>query len=421
MSQTSPIPTAGRSLNEKKFWALNWLRFLLALYLVFFHTFRNNYSEITGSWIEAFLGLGNMATSVFFVLSGFLLTHAYVTRKNGAPVDKRNFFISRFATLYPLHLVGLLVAAIPVCAAVYSNGGVKVPIDAFGTAERMLGKLELLVALGTNLFLMNAWNPYYLSFNFASWSLSALAFYYLLFPAAARHIYKLKSPIVALLVLGLLFTIPGIIADLMERKDLLTEGLLHRNPIIRLPLFLAGMVLCVMLARESLDSAKLRAALMAVFLITFVIGVSAQFAERKFHVVQNGLYLPASIAIVWWCVYAKQAGPVVQHWGDRLGAASLPLFLLHAPLHAIFVKVEKFVVGLGSVSSWNLHAIIEAGRNVEPTMAFYPVYLAILLVICVVLQERFVVPLQKIIRKSFGTSSAQRDFAEKNAAVKKSA
>lgn len=78
-------------MKQKDFWALDWLRFLLALYLVLYHTLKGHYGPIADTWIEALLELGNMATSVFFVLSGFLLTHVYVILRDGREVTNEIF------------------------------------------------------------------------------------------------------------------------------------------------------------------------------------------------------------------------------------------------------------------------------------------------------------------------------------------
>ncbi|MBB5504281.1 hypothetical protein [Paraburkholderia atlantica] len=42
------------------------------------------------------------------------------------------------------------------------------------------------------LLLLQAWNPFYLSFNISSWSLSTLFFFYLLFPALAPRLLSMR-------------------------------------------------------------------------------------------------------------------------------------------------------------------------------------------------------------------------------------
>lgn len=171
--------------KEKELWALNGLRLLLGLYIVQYHTLNGHYRLINESWMQPFLGLGNMATSVFLVLSGFLLTHVYVIDKDREHFSKRNFLIARLSSLYPLHLVGFTLALVSLVITIYANGSISVPTTTDGQLSRELGSGELAMAIAVNLALLNAWNPYYLILNTPSWSLSALAFFYFLFPFAA--------------------------------------------------------------------------------------------------------------------------------------------------------------------------------------------------------------------------------------------
>lgn len=403
----SKEPTRPRARN---FWVLDWLRFLLAVYLVLFHTLRISYSSVDGTWIDAVLGMGNAATSIFFVLSGFLLTHAYVVSKNGHPLDRRKFFIARFSTLYPLHVVALLLAMGPVLVTIYTRGGVSVPVIPSGPPQRMLSHAEFMSSLLSTVALLNAWNPYYLSVNIPSWSLSALAFFYLVFPFVAPRVYRAKSPALLLIAMAILFTLPGLIADLLHRTDMFTYGLLHRNPVLRLPLFIAGIALCVLFSRSSLDDSRSKTPIVVLVVVaTLVVGALLQYQQVHWHIVKNGLYFPAALAVIWLCICAHpiEAGRL-SRWGARLGAASLPLFFLHWPIFTLFSKLEKVVVAVISNSAWSISSV----RQIEPSLALYSLYLAILIVVCVLVQERFVLPVQARIRNYVNDRDARALVAD---------
>ncbi|GGY58118.1 acyltransferase [Pseudoduganella albidiflava] len=392
--------------KDKGFWALNWLRFLLAMYLVLFHTLRFNYAPVADNWLAASLGLGNMATSVFFVLSGFLLTHAYVVKKNGRDINKRNFLIARFSTLYPLHLACLVLAIVAVGGKLFAYGGIPVYVDNSATATRFLEQWEVGVALLMSITLTNAWNPLYLVFNGPSWSLSALGFYYLLFPAVALRIYRMKSLKTALVVLAVLFLLPGLFADLMHRSDALTTGVLHRNPIVRLPLFIAGIVLCVMFTRKTPGSSPAQTFMLGSLVVaTTVLATVLRYHDSRLHIIENGLYLPASVAIIWLCADMKPTlHDKVRYWGDRLGAVSLPVFLLHLPLFSVFRKIEQVILVWPS-SNGSLSTALATASHVKQSLFFYPVYLILLVTACVLVQEHFVTRVQKAIRNRFSDRS----------------
>jgi len=87
----------------KRFVVLDSFRGICAVAVVLFHT------QILLSFSElSFFRHADLFVEFFFVLSGFVMFHAYGTRQFGLQVLKR-FIISRTFRLYPLHLVMLLV------------------------------------------------------------------------------------------------------------------------------------------------------------------------------------------------------------------------------------------------------------------------------------------------------------------------
>ncbi len=87
----------------KRFVVLDSFRGICAVAVVLFHT------QILLSFSElSFFRHADLFVEFFFVLSGFVMFHAYGRRTFGPDVLKR-FIISRTFRLYPLHLVMLLV------------------------------------------------------------------------------------------------------------------------------------------------------------------------------------------------------------------------------------------------------------------------------------------------------------------------
>jgi peptidoglycan/LPS O-acetylase OafA/YrhL len=87
---------------------LTGLRFFAALYVVLFHqetTFAagHHFSKP----LLTFLGHGYLAVSLFFVLSGFVLTYNYADRWSETRFSK--FLLSRFARIYPVYALTLLL------------------------------------------------------------------------------------------------------------------------------------------------------------------------------------------------------------------------------------------------------------------------------------------------------------------------
>lgn len=144
---------------------LTSLRFVAAAMIVLAHS-RPHY-EFSRRWGEP-LHL-TMAVSFFFVLSGFILAHAYPSLD---AAGTRRFLVARAARLWPLH-IATFVLFLPL---VYLYA----PLMPSSTP----------MAVPANLALVHAWVPFpdsYLSFNPVSWSISTELGLYLLFPLLIRN------------------------------------------------------------------------------------------------------------------------------------------------------------------------------------------------------------------------------------------
>jgi len=106
----------------KKFYSVEILRFLTSLSVLFFHyrhffgpwntTTTNEFTQIEKnlpfySILENFYLYGFYGVNVFYTISGFVFAHIYLAINE--KVKFRNFFVNRFARLYPLHFATLLI------------------------------------------------------------------------------------------------------------------------------------------------------------------------------------------------------------------------------------------------------------------------------------------------------------------------
>src|SRR5262249_2168392 len=129
---------------EGKFLSLEGLRGVLALLVCIGHLGLNTIANKVG--VTVYFGL---AVDVFFALSGFVLCHSnYFGRRS-----LRRFIVGRFARLYPLHAITLLLMMVLLSASRESVSAINAIQSAF---------LVHNVGLPPNL----------LSLNFPSWSIS---------------------------------------------------------------------------------------------------------------------------------------------------------------------------------------------------------------------------------------------------------
>ncbi len=169
---------------------LTGVRFFLALGVVLFH-YQLHWTlpdEAAGLLNRARLGV-----DVFFILSGFILTHVYLQRDQTP--NYRRFLAARFARIYPAHL-SILLAML----------GLVLVAPLFGVALEP-GRFNPADFAGT-LLLVQAWFPRetLVLWNGPAWSLSAEWFAYLAFPAYAALALRLRArPWVIIALAAILF------------------------------------------------------------------------------------------------------------------------------------------------------------------------------------------------------------------------
>jgi peptidoglycan/LPS O-acetylase OafA/YrhL len=145
---------------------LTGIRAFACLWVITFHLYKD---LVEGTVLYPFFSAGVNGVSLFFILSGFILSYVYSERFKTPHLFKvsRGFIENRIARIYPLHFVTLLFVALMIFLNVF-------PSDNF-TVEAFI----------QNLFLTQGWGIFDLSsfsYNHVSWSVSVEWFWYLLFP-----------------------------------------------------------------------------------------------------------------------------------------------------------------------------------------------------------------------------------------------
>lgn len=400
-------------VSKEKFIGLEWLRFLLGLYVVFFHTIHTYPDEQRPGWLSDLTGVGFFATSSFFVLSGFLLAHVYC-QHGQLREPGRSFLSKRVANLYPLHLFSLALTA--VVLFIIAKLGIP-PDDAKATLryvvydtnedlgsasrdtlEHFMSNGELALNFVLQLFMLHAWNPLYLTFNPPLWSISTLFFFYLTFPFLAPRLMRVRHKGAWLVVVAVIYLIPPLWMIQQQAYGTPYTGMLHRMPLLRLPEFLAGILLYGVF-RDMRNEGQLPQLPGRVLLGGFVLGsfIMAIWLLKGpqfwYFLLHNGLLLPSQLALVFLCaLIATPRNDRLNRWSQRLGTASLPLFVLHVPIFILFSRSEKL---LGVASSECFGALVECAAQAgdQPlSLWLYPLYLLMTVTLCLWTQERAVVP-----------------------------
>jgi peptidoglycan/LPS O-acetylase OafA/YrhL len=240
---------------------LTYLRAFAAWLVVFYHL-NHMFPQKPISFLEG----GGIGVDVFFVLSGYVLTHVYLHEFLEGHFAYSDFLIKRFARIYPVHFFTLLAAV----ALTVGHDSYKMHSLSFS----LLGETSLVSMLMAlyQLFLLHSSGIFPIGFlNAPSWSISAEWLAYLLFPLFLQYVTANKARPVAVILTALF---------LSALIDYLTRYVLGR-PLLELssdfgflriiPCFLLGCCLRASLTHYSLFARWPLIAAISTFIVLFVV------------------------------------------------------------------------------------------------------------------------------------------------------
>ena len=299
--------------------ALTGLRTFAAINIVFFHFSNPQWFGFLAPVVNA----GFASVSFFILLSGFVLAYNYADRARSGELDKVRFWEARFTRLYPVYLLSLLLS------------WQVVPAEYAAHTHAMFWTGMVLSPL-----LLQGWIPSIATFlNTPAWTMSAEAFYYLLFPwmASWKKPARVAPHLVTMAVVWMLGMVPGALyiafnPDGIPHPDRWSWGpwlqALKYTPLPHMASFFFGVLLA------SLDemigrSSRLRLILgVTGLVVTF--GILEMGPLVPYPIVHDGLLMP-----LFGCIILGLAGnnrlayPLSWRPLVFVGEASYCLYLLH--------------------------------------------------------------------------------------------
>jgi len=284
-------------------------------------------------WLRAILLSGFSSVSFFFTLSGFILTYTSLSEAGQVAVDRREFWFNRFARIYPVYLVGLIVN-IPVFLVWLSSQKPPVaPIEGTGIALSAIT-------------LTQAWWPRgAAAWNGPGWSLSVEAFFYFTFPwfivlidrFSRRALWGGMILCCGLAVLGpTIYTLldPEGVGVVQWTTDTFWARVVEFNPVSRLPEFIAGMMLGKLVGHQvnqgGSSGEKLAAWISTLAAVGLLLGLSLSEPIPRL-LLYNGLFMPLNLLLIYGL--ALGVGPLAWVLSRRffvlLGESSYALYILH--------------------------------------------------------------------------------------------
>jgi peptidoglycan/LPS O-acetylase OafA/YrhL len=322
----------------KTSYPLTSVRFFAASLVLFHHSVRIFLPVFSGRSVHA--GPENMAgivalafpvsASFFFFLSGYVLSFVYL--HNVQTFDKSAFFTARFARLYPLYLVVLILDTPELLVTEVRRYGLKIGLTK--TAE----------IFAANVVMVQVWNPSrLLRINLPSWSLCGEVLFYACFPLIGVSLWKLRG---ARLWLAALVLYVGGQTLVWGMRPLLSLEMTLTLPLLHLSTFALG----ILMARwQTLQQEQRGKAQVRVSLVSSVLGLSVGVFWGSALLVpflgvpapyNNGLMAPVFAAFIWalTVIPTPLSRWLCSRWLIALGNASYALYLIHMPILSLFLQ-----------------------------------------------------------------------------------
>ncbi|MDR6490412.1 peptidoglycan/LPS O-acetylase OafA/YrhL [Paraburkholderia terricola] len=325
--------------------ALTSIRFIAAFAVVVSHYSENNLLPLPSAIFD-FIDGGRSAVSLFFVLSGFILTFTYRDKLGHGGV--RTFYEARIARIYPMILLGLLLC-VPVVAYLLYTGDASLMLKWYAIKEAVYP--ALVVSLVCQLLLINGWFPFSAikqPWNGPSDSVSCEVFFYLLFPFLLRRITRMRAARIALVSVALWLATGVWIALLHAYMPISRSGaMIYSMPLSRLSEFVMGIAAAIfyLRLRASGTSQHVRGVVLIGVASFALTGLSA------WRPVAPSFFLDAPLFAALILGLALLERPVVGllNWRPlvRLGDASYSLYLIHMPL-----ALWSLMLGFGPSNGW---------------------------------------------------------------------
>jgi peptidoglycan/LPS O-acetylase OafA/YrhL len=310
--------------------ALTSLRFLAALWVVLFAA----WPHLDASFVPNAVTRGYLGVEVFFVLSGFILSHVYLEAAGEKRFTYGGFLWARVARVYPLHLVTLFGMI---------GLGVAATVAGIVVSDSLLDWRSL----PAHLTLTHAWGlASGASFNHPSWSISAEWFAYLSFPAFAFVAWRLRErPIVAVAAAAALaLAIYAVFEPLAGFS--LTEATFRWGALRIVPCFMLGCALYLLHRRGPLPHAGWIALACGAGV---VLAASLRLWDPIVVLLAGGLILALG------SVGNERAGLLSSRAGVYLGEISYSVYMVCAPVLLLGVNVAARLTG---ADDKRLHVIV---------------------------------------------------------------
>ncbi len=242
--QTTPIRS-----NDHYLPALTGIRFFAIFHIFMFHLLSMAGSQRQNEGMEGLLsGFDNapqflvvlasngwISTSLFFLLSGFILAYLYWGEDGDLTTTRRRFWLSRVARIYPIHLIVMVIILTAMVPFYLSQ---EMPLS------------TLIPSAAATIALVQAWVPPWIPlWSWPAWTISALVFLYLIMPWLMTMLGKLSRTqmIIVLIAMPFVSITPTLVYAAWQATgapwSMNVDMFVANTPLFWVPYFTVGMLM----------------------------------------------------------------------------------------------------------------------------------------------------------------------------------
>ena len=344
----------------KRYYSIEILRFLSAITVLLYHYRHffypyNSLNEIDYTLVQltlpfsTILGIlyekGFYGVHLFYTISGFVFTHIYCTSDKNTSL--KNFFLNRFARLYPLHFITLiLVAFLQIINSFYFN-------------EYQIFKFNDLYHFVLQIFFISSWgfeNGH--SFNGPIWSVSIEVAIYIVFFFLIGFLKKYKTYFLIILSILLIF-----VSKLIDSENLFLQCA---------RLFFSGSLIYFISLSKRYDG--------YLIILSLLLTLLSFYGNFKIY-----LFCPSILLLLALSEKYLHSDNLKKNF-LKLGNMTYSIYLLHIPLQLILLI---------------LFNLFEIDKNIFTNNLFLISFILVLLFFSNMCFEFFEKPLNKFIRRKF--------------------
>jgi len=327
-------------MRKVYFPGLNGVRFIAALLVIIDHTelFKSNFGYGT-LWEDPYSSfLGASGVTIFFVLSGFLITFLLISEKQEGGVHIKNFYIRRILRIWPLYYLVLLVGFF----IVPHLGFLDVPnyttdMQEYGTRFILFFTLFANVAY---VYLPTV------AYSNILWSVAVEEQFYLFWPHIVKHSRKLLYVMLAFIVLFVALRLALMVTLPQSRINALVERTRFTSMVI------GALGAYVVVHKHNVLNFIYDRSVQGVTILTFIL-LLADVIHSKY----TDLFLWEILSVVVCCLIVNIATndrsfiKLETNWLNYLGKLSYGLYVYHLFAVVITLKVIPVVFNIGSLNA----------------------------------------------------------------------